>query len=317
MKRNIELLINKSEITAGTRGASLGPEAMMVAARSKGNHFFGKYPIQLVPDRNDALDHPVKYPNAKKIDALVEVYQNVCKAVESTLLKDSFPLVIAADHGSAGGTIAGIKAAHPDKRLGVIWIDAHADIHTPYTTPSGNMHGMPLAIALNEDNLESQSNEPDASAVQLWEKLKQTGVEGAKLKPQDLVYIAVRDIEPQEKEIIERLEITNYKVEHVRLEGVEAIAKETLEQLRDCDIIYVSFDVDSMDPSHTSHGTGTPVGNGLMPEEAAYLLQAFAREKKTVCIEFVEVNPCLDEKENTMAEVAFSLLEATANELEQ
>ncbi|MCR9173334.1 MAG: arginase [bacterium] len=317
MNRTIELLINKSEITAGTRGASLGPEAIMTAARTQGSHFFSKYPKRSIADRNDVLDNPIKYPNAKRIHALVEVFENVSKEVKTTLENDKFPLVIAADHGSAGGTIAGIKAAHPDKRLGVIWIDAHADIHTPYTTPSGNMHGMPLATALNEDNLASQINDPSEDVVTMWSQLKNTGVPGPKIKAEDIVYIAVRDTEGPENDIIDRLNIRNYKVEDVRSQGAEAIASATLDQLNECDIIYISFDVDSMEPSHTSHGTGTPVGNGLMPEEAKYLLTRFAAQEKTACIEFVEVNPCLDEKLNTMAEVAFELLEATVAELEK
>lgn len=317
MNRTIELLINKSEITAGTRGASLGPEAMMTVARAQGSHFFSRFPIRHIADRNDALDRPNKYPTAKHIDALVEVFENVSGAVKETLNAGKFPLLIAADHGSAGGTIAGIKAAHPDKRIGIIWIDAHADIHTPYTTPSGNMHGMPLATALNEDNLESKINEPASEVAEMWEQLKNTGVEGKKINAEDIVYIAVRDTETPENEIMERLDIRNYTVEDVRADGAEAVASAALEQLRDCDIIYVSFDVDSMDPAHTSHGTGTPVDNGLVPEEAKYFLQEFAKQEKTICIEFVEVNPCLDEKLNTMAEVAFQMLEATVAELEK
>ena len=317
MKRTIELLINKSEITAGTRGASLGPEAMMVAARAQDNHFFSRFPMVSIADRNDALDHPLKFPKAKNIEALVEVFQNVSEAVKNSLNASKFPLVIAADHGSAGGTIAGVKAAYPDKRLGVIWIDAHADIHTPYTTPSGNMHGMPLATALSEDNLESKINEPAPDVAGMWNQLKNMGVDGAKVKSEDIVYIAVRDTEDPENDIISRLGIRNYKVDEVRTEGVEAVSKAVLEQLSGCDIIYVSFDVDSMDPTHTSHGTGTPVGNGLLPDEARFFLTEFANQEKTVCIEFVEVNPCLDEKLNTMAEVAFELLEATANELDK
>lgn len=317
MKRTIELLINKSEITAGTRGASLGPEAMMVVARSQENHFFSKYPIYSIADRNDVLDSPVHFPTAKRIEGLVEVFQNVSDSVKGSLQRGAFPLVLAADHGSAGGTLAGIKAANPDKRIGVIWIDAHADIHTPYTTPSGNMHGMPLATALNEDNLESKSNDPDPKVLEMWDKLKNTGVNGPKVKPEDIVYIAVRDAEEQELAIMNRLNIRNYKVEDVRREGVEEIVTQTLQQLDACDLLYVSFDVDSMDPSHTSHGTGTPVGNGLMPDEVAYFLTEFAKQDKTVCMEFVEINPCLDEKINTMAEVAFELLEATATELEK
>ena len=157
-------------------------------------------------------------------------------------------MVLASDHGSAGGTIAGIQKAHPNKRLGVIWIDAHGDLHTPYTTPSGNMHGMPLATALREDNLESKSNEPNEKVVALWEELKNFGSDGARFSAEDLVFIAVRDTEEQEDAIMDRLNITNHKVEDVRSEGAKAILDKTLNQLTECDIIYVSFDVDSMDP---------------------------------------------------------------------
>lgn len=315
MKRDIHFLINKSEITAGTRGASMGPEAIMAAARKKESTFFGKYPIEHVGHMNHLLDRPVKYPFAKRADGLVEVFRNVSTAITTHLNEQKFPVMIAADHGSAGGTIAGIKAAHPDKRLGVIWIDAHGDLHTPYTTPSGNMHGMPLATALGEDNRQCQINDLSDEVRGMWEALKNTGVEGAKLNPEDLVFIAVRDTEAQEDAIMERLNIKNHKVEHVRQFGVEKILNDTLEQLKDCDIIYVSFDVDSMDPQLTSHGTGTPVANGLTPDEAKFFLCELAKQEKLVCMEFVEVNPCLDEKINAMAEVTFELLEATVNAL--
>lgn len=317
MMRDIELLINKSEITAGTRGASLGPEAMIVVSRSRNSDFFSRYPITQIQDFNEVMDSPVVYNNAKRIEALVKVFEEVSKGVKRTLDAGKFPMVIAADHGSAGGTIAGIKATYPEKRLGVIWIDAHADIHTPYTTPSGNMHGMPLATALNEDNLESASNEISDAEKANWEKLKSTGLNGAKVAPEDIVYIAVRDTEPQEEEIMDRLNIRNYKVDEVRTKGKETVTSEILKRLKDCDMIYVSFDVDSMDPEHTSHGTGTPVDNGLLPEEARHFLTEFAKQEKTVCMEFVEINPCLDEKKNVMAEAAFELLEAVTTELDK
>lgn len=317
MKREIEILINKSEITAGTRGSSLGPEALMVVSRDRNNDFFSRYPVTTIEDMNHVLDTSIKYENAKRIEALVQVFGNVCNNVKSTLESGKFPLILAADHGSAGGTLAGIKAANPDKRLGVIWIDAHADIHTPYTTPSGNMHGMPLATALNEDNLESKSNEISDAVKENWERLKNTGVPGAKVMAEDIVYIAVRDTEEQEEAIMEKLNIKNFMVDEVRSEGPAEIVRQSLEKLKDCDILYVSFDVDSMDPSHTSHGTGTPVGNGLMPDEAQFFLTELAKQEKLVCMEFVEINPCLDEKKNFMAEVAFDLLEAATEELEK
>ncbi len=316
MKKKIKLIVNKSEITAGTRGASLGPEAVMTAARKENNLFFGAFEKEYIQDANYMLDQEVKYPNAKRIEGLIKVFEDVSSKVKGVMNEGSFPLILAGDHGSAGGTIAGVKAANPDKRLGVVWIDAHGDLHTPHTTPSGNMHGMPLATALGEDNLPERSNDLASGVVDLWQQLKDTGVKGPKISPSDLVFIAVRDTERQEDAMIERLNITNHTVDQVRSKGKETILQETLDQLRNCDIIYVSFDVDSMDPAHTSHGTGTPVENGLFPDEAAYFLEGLAKHEKTKCIEFVEVNPCLDEKTNKMAEVTFDLLEKTVKALQ-
>lgn len=315
--KDIQLIINRSEITAGTRGASLGPDAVMTAARKKGNLFFGKYRMVELQDVNYLLDSPIKFDTAKRIEGLLDVFHYVSDSVSSCIEQNKFPLVLASDHGSAGGTIAGIQKAHPNKRLGVIWIDAHGDLHTPYTTPSGNMHGMPLATALREDNLESKSNEPNEKVVALWEELKNFGSDGARFSAEDLVFIAVRDTEEQEDAIMDRLNITNHKVEDVRSEGAKAILDKTLNQLTECDIIYVSFDVDSMDPEVTSHGTGTPVDNGLNVEEAHFFLTELAKNEKLACMEFVEVNPCLDEKINTMAELTFDLLEAVANEIDK
>ncbi len=317
MKRDIEILINKSEITAGTRGSSLGPEAVMTAARKRESDYFSKFPIHHVQHMNHLLDTTVKFPYAKRIEGLVHVFQSVSSNVKALLDAQKFPLIIASDHGSAGGTIAGIKAAHPNKRLGVVWIDAHGDLHTPYTTPSGNMHGMPLATALGEDNVECKINEIGEEEKRMWNLLKSTGIDDPKISPEDLVFISVRDTELPEDKIIERLNITNHTVDQIRESGKEEILRKTLDQLKDCEIIYVSFDVDSMDPKETSHGTGTPVDHGLSAIEATYFMTELAKLDKLVCMELVEVNPCLDEKINKMAEVTFDVLEATTIELEK
>ncbi len=316
MNRKISLVINKSEITAGTRGASLGPEAIMTAARASGNTFFCNYPKRHVKDMNEMLDEEVKFPTAKRIKGLISVFESVIEEVGEVLKSDGFPLVLAADHGSAGGTIAAIKSVYPEKRLGVIWIDAHGDLHTPYTTPSGNMHGMPLATALGLDNKACQRNEPTSDVANDWEVLKSMNGVTPKIKPEDLVFISVRDTEPEEDHLINELGITNHTVQKIREEGIEVVINETLQQLKDCDVIYVSFDVDSMDPELTSHGTGTPVPLGLTPDEANELLKALSKEERLCCLEIVEVNPCLDEKINKMAETTFSLLESLTNVLE-
>ncbi|UOK43742.1 MULTISPECIES: arginase [Flavobacterium] len=315
MDKNIVFLINKSEITAGTRGASLGPDAIMTAARKKENYIFGENRVERLKNVNELLDKPATHKFAKRIDGLAEVYAVLNDKVSELLGDNLFPIVLAADHGSAGGTIAGVKTAFPDKRLGVVWIDAHADIHTPFTTPSGNMHGMPLATALNVDNLECKVNEVDQETIALWNALKHTGNVYPKMNPEDLVYIAVRDTEEQEDAILNRLGIKNYEVADVRSRGVVTIMSEIDQKLKDCDLIYVSFDVDSMDPDLTSHGTGTPVENGLTPEEAKDILLHLAKNDKTVCIEVVEVNPCLDEKINVMAEVTLDIISDVTKQL--
>jgi arginase len=313
MSKNIVFVINKSEITAGTRGASLGPEAIMTAARKKGSTIFQNAQFENIEDKNFLLDSNTNFPFGKRIDGLLSVYNQLNLKIDSVLKQDSFPLVLAADHGSAGGTIAGIKAAYPEKKLGVIWIDAHADIHTPYTTPSGNMHGMPLATSLNIDNKECQINNVDADTVQYWEQLKNIGGISPKINPEDLIYIAVRDTEEQENFIIDKLGIEKIDVDFITQFGSKQTINKAFEHLKHCDVIYVSFDVDSMDPDLTSSGTGTPVPNGISPEIAKELLVGFTESPKTVCLEIVEVNPCLDEKGNRMAEVTLDILEAVTS----
>ena len=310
MAKNVVFLINKSEISAGTRGASLGPEAIMTAARKKGSQMFGENEVRFLPNMNYFLDKPTKFRYAKFIDGLITVYETLNTEVSKMLNNQEFPFILAGDHGSAGGTIAGIKSAFPTKRLGVVWIDAHADIHTPFTSPSGNIHGMPLATALAVDNNEGKSNDVDDQTLALWKQLKHIGSQEPKIKPEDLVYVAVRDVEKEERAIMERLQIHNIPVEEVRNLGIDQIIADINERLKNCDMIYISFDVDSMCPKLTSYGTGTPVENGLTPEEAISLLTGLAQNPKTICIEVVEVNPCLDNKLNTMAEITLGIIEA-------
>lgn len=315
--KNLKFIINTSEITAGTRGASLGPDAVITAARKKNNYLFGNFPLVRLQDENHLLDQETKYAFAKRIDGLVKIYERLNSSVQETLNKGEFPFVLASDHGSAGGTIAGIKSAFPDKRLGVIWIDAHGDLHSPFTTPSGNIHGMPLSTALAEDNLQCKSNDVPEETVQLWKSLQNMGGIAPKILPEDLVFIAVRDTEEQEDALIERLNIRNYKVAEVNEKGVSSICAEILAKLSACDLIYISFDVDSMDPEITSHGTGTPVPNGLTPAQAEEIMLNLLESQKIACLEIVEVNPCLDEKTNKMAETTFDILEKLVHKITQ
>jgi len=303
MSKTIQIILNPSELGAGTRGASLGPFAVQAAARTTGNPIFGYVNWEVLPDFNHLLDRPIIYPLAKRIDGMQQVYETVAKAVSTHIQNNRFPIMLAGDHASAGGTLHGLKNSFPTQRIGVVWIDAHADLHSPYTTPSGNLHGMPLATALGVDNLPCHRNQVDIETSLQWNKLKSHSVNFT-----DLIYVAVRSTEPEEEAIIEQEVITNFTVDAVREQGVANILTAIYRQLNDCDVIYVSFDVDSMDPSETSVGTGTPVEHGLTILEANQLLQGLCKHPKLVALEFVEVNPTLDDKKNKMAEVTLDLL---------
>lgn len=313
MIKPIKLIELKSEIGAGTRGSSMGVDAIKIAALDFGSNFFKKFKSVEVPNENHLLLEPVVNDYAKRIKGIYTLNERLANEIKKTLLKEEVPIVLAGDHSSALGTISGIKMAYPNKRVGVIWIDAHADLHTPYTTPSGNMHGMPIACVLGEDNKERQQNKPDDETIEYWEKLKNLGGISPKIQYNDLVYIALRDFEPQEDFLIKKHKVRVFNLAEIRKKAVERVAIESLNYLDHCDIIYVSFDVDSMD-SRISSGTGTPVPNGITEKEAGNLIYYIMRSKKIVCFEMVEINPTLD-KENLMAENAFEILQKATNQL--
>jgi arginase len=310
---NIKVLEVKSEIGAGTRGASMGPDAIKIAALDFGSLYFKKEKTIEVPNENRVLYEQVKTPYAKRIRGVINMYSRVSKFVKKTLHSGHFPIILAGDHSTAGGTIAGIKAEFPGHRLGVVWIDAHADLHSPYTTPSGNLHGMPLAASLGEDNIENKMNNLDETTKELWDELKNIGEICPKIRYKDLVYVGVRDVEPQESELIKKHKIRNFTINEMRKKGIDKAAVEILSYLDHCDLIYISFDVDSMDPK-ISMGTGTPVSNGLTEKEAGNLILRLVRSRKVCCFEIVEINPTLD-KENLMAENAFEILQKVTNQL--
>jgi arginase len=311
--RKIKLVEVRSELAAGTRGASLGIDALKIASLDKKSNFFTKFDPINVPDANSYLWKGNKFPHAKYIDGVYQVLKNVYSTVESLRLEKKFPIILAGDHSTAAGTIMGIKAAHPEKRLGVIWIDAHADLHTPFTTPSGNMHGMPLAMCIQTDNLPCKVNSPDQDTIQYWEKIKKIGGENPKIKAEDIVFISVRDTEEPENHLIRQYGIKNFSTAEVRQLGISEVSKQALTILKNCEQIYISFDVDSLDAS-ISVGTGTPVPDGLTVEEALALNTELIKDKRVCCWEIVEVNPTLD-TENLMAENAFDILEATTRSL--
>jgi arginase len=311
--KNIKLIEVPSEIGAGTRGASLGIDAIKIAALDFMSNFFVHFPSEKIQVENQLLFEPIQSPYAKRINGMLNMYERVSKSVHDTIKNNFFPVVISGDHATAGGTIAGIKMAKPKSKLGVIWIDAHADLHTPYTTPSGNMHGMSLATAIGEDNEEMKVHELDEKTTKQWEQLKNIGKLFPKVLPEDVVIISLRDYEKEERALIEKHGIKIITTNEVRRNGPESVSRKVLRYLSDCTDIYVSFDVDSLDSS-ISKGTGTPVSNGLREREAEDLISKFMQNRKICCFEITEVNPTLD-KENLMAEIAFNILQRSVNVL--
>ncbi len=311
--KNIKLIEVASEIGAGTRGASLGVEAIKIAALDFMSNFFVHFPSEKIESENQLLFEPIHSPYAKRISGVLKMYERISAAVSESIKNNFFPVVLSGDHSNAGGTIAGIKMAKPKSKLGVIWIDAHADLHTPYTTPSGNMHGMPLATAIAEDNAENKVHELDEKSVKIWNQLKNIGGISPKVLPEDIVFIALRDFEKEEKSLIEKHGMKVITTNEVKRNGAESVSRKVLRYLSDCTDIYVSFDVDSLDSS-ISKGTGTPVGNGLKEREAEDLISKFMQNRKVCCFEITEVNPTLD-KENLMAEIAFNILQRSVNVL--
>ena len=309
--KNIKIIEVPSEIGAGTRGASLGIDAIKIAALDLMNNLFDHFPSEKIKVENNLLFEPIQSHFGKRIQGVYNLYEKVSVSVSENILGNFFPVVLSGDHSSSGGTIAGIKIAKPKSKLGIIWIDAHADLHTPYTTPTGNMHGMPLATAIGEDNQNCKTNEIDEKTKQLWDQLKNIGEIYPKVLPENIVLISLRDFEKEEKSLIDKYGIKVITTNEVRRNGAESVSKKVLRYLSDCSDIYISFDVDSLDSS-ISKGTGTPVSNGLKEREAEDLISKFMQSRKICCFEITEVNPTLD-KENLMAEIAFNILQRSIN----
>jgi arginase len=249
--------------------------------------------------------------HAKRIRGIVEIFDKLAYAVKNELDQNRFPVVISGDHSSAGATIAGVKMAYPNKRIGVVWVDAHADLHTPFTTPSGNVHGMPLATALGLGNIRNSVNDVNGDVPEYWNYLLNVGNIKPKIKAEDIVFIGLRDYEDAERTYIEKNNVKVITVSELRERKAKIIASETLKYLSHCDYIYVSFDVDSIDSSIIK-GTGTPVPNGLTINEVDVLLKNLVKSDKVACFEITEINPLLDNKNETAIKV-FPVFRNTVN----
>ncbi|MEO0580833.1 MAG: arginase [Bacteroidota bacterium] len=313
--KGITIIKNRSDLGAGTRGSDMGIDAIEIAAINQQSDYFSRFPYIDLETENEAIYYKQHNVFAKRIHNVRNVCVRLAHAVAGYLKEEEFPLVISGDHSSALGTISGIRMAHPDKKLGVIWIDAHADMHAPYTTPSGNLHGMPLAGALAFDNPKRHVQEiaPDTAAT--WEEMKNIGGFSPKVYPQDVLFFGVRDTEEPEDYAIAHLGMRNYRVDEIRYRGMQTCMTEAMAYIKDCDHVYISFDIDSLDCDMYSHGTGTPVPYGFDTSEVIAIIKAIIAAKPIACMEIVEVNPTLDNKGNRMAEAAFEVLAAVTEDI--
>lgn len=225
----------------------------------------------------------------KRVDGVLHTVNALANIVKEEMEANRFPFIVGGDHSMAIGTLAGLAHSGP---YGVIWVDAHADLNTSESSPSGNIHGMPLAAAMGMGDV----------------RLTEVGGREPKLAPEHLVYIALRDIDEGEIREINRLGIKVVSMEEVRAKGVPTVMQETLSYLRDrVDRFYISFDMDSMDAALVP-GTGTPVDGGLTAEEGMAILQEAMQAKELIAVELVELNPALD-RDGQTEQLAYQLCE--------
>ncbi|SKA81526.1 arginase [Clostridium sp. USBA 49] len=236
------------------------------------------------------------HPSLKYYDVIVDANTKLAFMVYDSISKGNFPIILGGDHSLGIGSIAGVSKAV--KNLGVVWIDAHGDLNTEKTTPTGNIHGMPLAVSMGKG--------PD-KLVNLFEHR-------VKVKDENIVHIAGRDLDPGEIELIKNSKIKAFSMDTVRKLGVDKVIEESINYLKDkVDAIHVSFDIDSIDSSYVP-GTGTPVKNGLTVDEAEKILKAFSASGMMVSLDFVELNPILD-KDDITANMSLDLIKVVFKNL--
>ncbi|MGB0430634.1 MAG: arginase [Bacteroidia bacterium] len=303
-----KLLVSASGLGAGKKGAELGPFALRVACSEHNYPLFNDKEIALLENDHQLYANSDKY-KGDYLRQILDFNEETCtEAAQLYKDDDDKVIVIAGDHSNAVGSISGLRKAHPNAKIGVIWIDAHADLHSPYSTPSFNIHGMPLAALCGFDNKKIGDAEPVKDQVDFWNEFKSIGGESLspKINAEELVFISIRDLEQPEWDLINQHNILYFEPKDINKAGVKNVIDRTLDHLKNIDVLYVTFDVDSLDPS-ISRGTGTPVKEGLTKGEASELLNAFYHHDKCKMLEITEINPLLDE-ENKMANAVVDVL---------
>ncbi len=268
------------------RGVDMGPSAIRYAGLQDRLLDLGYSVI-------DYGDIPVKGrspvqigdANLKNLQSVVEASISVKERVKNMLKDDVFPLILGGDHSISIGTLAAINEKR--KNVGVIWYDAHGDLNIPETSPSGNIHGMPLAVNVDLGH----------------STLTSIGIN--KIKPENIVLIGARALDEGEKELIHRLGIKVFTMHEIDRIGMTAVIEQTIDYLKDTDGVHLSLDLDALDPMECP-GVGTPVRGGITYRESHLAMEMLAESGLITSAELVEVNPILDDRNQT-AEVAVAL----------
>jgi arginase len=274
------------DLGAGRRGVDMGPSGFRIAdvgprIRSLGYEVCdcGNIPVP-IPEVIGVRDSHARY--AKEIG---EVCESLCARVRDSIASGHIPLSLGGDHSLAAGSIAGTAAAlreHP-KPFGLLWIDAHADMNTPETSRSGNVHGMPLAAVMGKGPAE----------------LARVGGFSPKVDPRRCAVVGLRNLDEQEKETVRQSGVHAYTMKDIDLRGMAAIMREVLSILcADGAVLHVSFDMDAVDP-FISPGVGTPVQGGLSYRESHLLMEMVFDSERLIALDVVEVNPILDTQNST------------------
>ena len=291
--KTVNLIGFPMDLGADRRGVDMGPSALRIAnLKGKLEHLGYE-----VADSGDIFIQNVErqkitHPRLKYVNEILRTSKILAGKVEKVLEKKQFPICLGGDHSMALGTIAGISSFCKKNKLklGVIWIDAHADMNTDETSPSGNIHGMPMAAALGLGN----------------EKLVNFYGFAPKVKAENCALIGVRSIDHQERMNIKKAGLPVFTMTDIDKLGIHRIISRILKQFREkVDHIHVSFDLDSVDPD-IAPGVGTPVPGGLSYREAHLLMESIADCGCMSSLEISEVNPILDRK-NRSAEFAADL----------
>lgn len=270
------------DLGADRRGVDMGPSAIRYAHLQQKLEALG-YKVE---DKGN-IEVPIAEmcaitdPKLKYVDCIVPMSRRASGAVATSIQGGHFPIVLGGDHSLSIGSIRGAARL---KKIGVIWIDAHADFNTDQTTPSGNIHGMPLAALCGLGN---------AQLTQLWDEPLPV------VDPRRVAIIGARDLDPGEKVNLREAGVMVMGMEQIDRLGMTDVMKKVIERVsRETEGVYLSFDMDVMDPRHAP-GVGTPVPAGLTQREAHLACELIAETGKLVGMDIVEVNSILDVQNQT------------------